>query len=151
MQTVQLSNEKCARHSQRYCPEPGCYTPLVPNTNQPAQSLTPGFEDQLVGRTEQSPTLVPKVQAEKPQPAEMLTQAAPAPQAPESQATALVQASKAYADAVAAAEKAVGVVADLEKRLEFARENAVGAINAKDESLKRIKLLIEGELNVANG
>lgn len=135
MQTVQLSNEKCARHSQRYCPEPGCYTPLVPNTNQPAQSPKPGFEDQLVGRTEQSPTLVPKVQAEKQQPAE--TQ-----KAPESQATALVEASKAYADAVVASEKAISVVADLERRLEFARENAVEAINAKGESLKRIKILI---------
>ena len=138
MQTVQLSNEKCARHSQRYCPEPGCYTPLIPNTNQPAQSPKPGFEDQLVGRTEQSPTSVPKVQAEKPQQAE--TQ-----KAPESQATALVQASRVYADAVTAAEKAVSVVADLERRLEFARENAEEAINAKDESLKRIKLLIGGE------
>jgi len=56
-----------------------------------------------------------------------------------------VQASKAYADAVTAAEKAVSVVADLERRLEFARENAVEAINAKDESLKRIKILIGGE------
>ncbi len=140
MQTIQLSNEKCARHSQRYCPEPGCYTPLAPNTNQPAQSPKPGFEDQLVGRAEQSPTLVPKVQAEKPQPAE--TQTPPAPQAPESQATALVEASKAYANAVAEAEKAVSVVADLERRLEFSRENAVEAINAKEESLKRIKILI---------
>jgi len=142
MQTVQLSNEKCARHSQRYCSEPGCCTSLAPNTNQPAQSPTPGFEDQLVGRTEQSPTLVPKVQVEKPQPAEMPTQTAPAPQVPESQATALVKASQTYADAVAAAEKAVSTVADLERRLEFARENAVEAINAKDESLKRIKILI---------
>jgi hypothetical protein len=142
MQTVQLSNEKCARHSQRYCPEPGCYTPLIPNTNQPAQSPKPGFEDQLIGRTEQSPTLVPKVQAEKQQRAETATQAAPARQAPESQATALVEASKSYAGAVAEAEKAVSIVADLEKRLEFARENAVEAINAKDGSLKRIKILI---------
>jgi len=140
MQTVQLSNEKCARHSQRYCPEPGCYTPLIPNTNRTAQFPEPGFEDQLVGRTEQSPTLVPRVQAEKPQPAE--TQKAPVPQAAESQATALVQASKAYADAVSTAEKAISIVADLEKRLEFARENAVEAINAKGESLKRIKILI---------
>jgi hypothetical protein len=145
MQTVQLSNEKCARHSQRYCPEPGCCTSLVRNTNRPVQSPKSGFEDKLVGRTEQSPTLVPKVQAEKPQQAEVPTQAAPAPQAPESQATALVQASKAYADAVAASEKAVSVVADLERRLKFARENAVEAINAKDESLKRIKSLIGGE------
>jgi hypothetical protein len=52
-----------------------------------------------------------------------------------------VQASKAYADAVAAAEKAVSIVADLEK-LDFARENAVAAINAKVESLGRIKILI---------
>jgi hypothetical protein len=79
--------------------------------------------------------LVPRVQAEKPQPAE--TQ-----KAPELQATALVEASKSYADAVVAAEKAISVVADLERRLEFARENAVEAINVKDESLKRIKLLI---------
>ena len=93
MQTVQLSNEKCARHSQRYCPEPGCFTPLVPNTSQPAQSPKPGFEDQLVGRTEQSTTSVPKAQAEKPQMAE--TQ-----KVPESQATALVEASQTYADAV---------------------------------------------------
>jgi hypothetical protein len=140
MQTVQLSNEKCARHSQRYCPEPGCYTPLVPNTNQPAQSPKPGFEDQLIGRTEQSPTLVPKIQAEKPQPAE--TQKAPAPQAPESQATALVKASQTYADAVVAAEKAISVVADLERRLEFARENATETINEKDEALQQIKILI---------
>ncbi len=146
MQTVQLSNEKCARHSQRYCPEPGCYIPLVPN--QTTQFPEAGFEDQLIGRTEQSPTLLPKTQAAKPQPAE--TQTPPPPQAAESQATALVQASQAYADAVAAAEKAVAVVADLDRRLEFARENAVETINAKDESLKRIKLLIGGELNVGS-
>jgi hypothetical protein len=130
---MQLSNENCARHSQRYCSEPGCYTPLVPN--QTAQFPKPGFEDQLVGRTEQSPTSVPKVQAEKPQPAE--TQ-----KAPESQATALVQASQAYADAVAAAEKAASVVADLEKRLEFARDNAMEAVNEKDKALQQIKILI---------
>jgi len=53
-----------------------------------------------------------------------------------------VQASKAYADAVAAADKAVAVVADLERRLEFARENAVEAINTKDKALQQIKSLI---------
>jgi hypothetical protein len=139
MQTMQLSNEKCARHSQRYCPEPSCCTSLVTNTNQPAQSPTPGFEDQLVGRTEQPTTLIPKVQAEKPQPAEMPTQAA---QAPESQATALVKASQTYAESVAAADKAVAVVADLERRLEFARENAADAIKAKDEAFQRIRNLV---------
>ena len=47
-----------------------------------------GFEDQLIGRTEQSPMLVP-TQAAKPQPLE--TQTILALQAAESQATALVQ------------------------------------------------------------
>jgi len=91
------------------------------------------------GRTEKS-TLVPKTQAAKQQPAEMQTP--PAPQAPESQATALVEASKTYANAVVAAEKAISVVADLERRLEFARENAVETINEKDKALQQIKILI---------
>jgi hypothetical protein len=54
----------------------------------------------------------------------------------------LFKRPRPYADDVAATEKTVAVVADLEKRLEFARENAVEAINAKVESLKRIKFLI---------
>jgi hypothetical protein len=37
-------------------------------------------------------------------------------------------------------------VADLEKRLEFARENAADAIKAKGEALQRIKSLIGEKL-----
>ena len=144
MQTVQLSNEKCARHSQRYCPEPGCYTPLVPNqTAQPPESK-PGLEDQLVGRTEQSAKLFASV---RPQ-ATALVQASEPPKSEqvkvvqESSAIALVEASKAYAETVSAVEKALAVVSDLERRLEFCRENAAETIKAKDEAFQRVKSLV---------
>src|ERR1700747_2321126 len=134
---------KCFRHADAHCYE--CY----PVTAAPAPESGPSLEDAILGRsTTQSSAPAKPLASEPPAiPVATTTISAPTSDPPklDDSPAALVKASQTYADAVAAADKAVGIVADLERRLEFARENAVEAINAKDESLKRIKILIGGE------
>jgi hypothetical protein len=131
---------KCARHADAHCYE--CY----PVTTAPTSESAPSIEDAIVGRSTTQSSAPAKPPASEPLaiPVAITTILAPTSEPPklDDSPAALVKASQTYADAVAAAEKAVSIVADLERRLEFARENAVEAINAKDESLKRIKVLI---------
>ena len=132
--------EFCQSHRSRGCYE--CY-PVTAPTSESAPSL----EDAIVGRSTTQSSMPAKPPAPEPTviPTTVSSQPSEPPKILDQSPVALVEAAKFYAGAVAAAEKAVSIVADLEKRLEFARENAVEAINAKDESLKRIKILIGGE------
>jgi hypothetical protein len=169
MKTMELSNEKCRAHGQRYCSESGCCISLVAAVPGTPVSAPNDFEDSLVGRQQVSSPAPAKLTASEPLTIPIPTPTIPIPtptipiptptiSAPTSEPSklddspaALVKASQTYADAVTASEKAVSTVADLQKRLEFARENAADAVNEKDKALQQIKILIEGELNVANG
>jgi hypothetical protein len=61
MQTVELSNEKCRIHQQRYCPEPGCCTSLIakPGVSVVVPTGSSSIEDTLVGRPPVAKPVVP--------------------------------------------------------------------------------------------
>lgn len=132
--------QKCAAYNSRHCYE--CYPASGPAPTQTVGSV----EDALVGRT--SVPVAPASSTPSPvsvsltEPRSAPSQVQQSVQEAESPTMALVHASHDYAKAVAAMEKAVRLVADLEKRLEFAKEDARETITARDKALEVVRQLV---------
>ena len=142
---MELSNEKCRTHGQRYCSESGCCISLVAAAPGTPVSTPNDFEDSLVGRPQVAkPAISPQpVSASTLAPVQSVrSQPVDQPQKVEPDSHPLVTASLEYAKASEVYRKATEFVRDCEKRLEFAKGEVLEASEAKSQAFERVKALI---------
>src|SRR5258708_5210097 len=118
MKTMELSNEKCRAHGQRYCSESGCCISLIAAAPVTPVLVSSDFEDSLVGRptAQSAPTASPS------SPVAISAQTPPSTTVSNTPVNDLVRATEAFAASVEAMNAALNLVKELEKRLAFTRE-----------------------------
>jgi exonuclease VII small subunit len=147
MQTMELSNEKCRIHGQRYCPEPGCCTSLVAKPVAVPVDVPNGssIEDSLVGRSTVASTTVLSMSPPlvvHPIGTTTVSTSVPDVQKTESGEHPLVAASTAYAEAIETHHKAVAFLRDCEKRLEFAKGEVAEALQVTNKAFEKVRHLV---------